>query len=80
MEGIIAAGLGRARPRRQPLLALVEDRPIPRARMSDSIPPPQATSARPNHAARHNAATVRSDRRGALGTRLGHADDDQHKT
>ena len=42
MEGIITAGLGRARPRRATLLALVEDRPHPRARAVVSIPPSQA--------------------------------------
>ena len=46
---------------------------------SDSIPPSQATDSCPNHEA-HNAATVRGDRRGALGTRLGHADDGLDQT
>ena len=79
MEVIITAGLGRARPRRQLLLTLREDRPTLRARAVVSIPPPQATSARPNHAARHNAATVRSDRRCPLRVGVGHADDGIHK-
>ena len=80
VEGIIAAGLGRAAPRRQTLLALPEDRPTPRARTSDSIPPPQAASARPNHEAPRSAATVRGDHLCAARARLGHADDHQYQT
>ena len=80
VEGIIAAGLGRAPPKRQSLLALPEDRPTPRALAVDSIPPSQAASARPNHEAHRDTDTVRSDRRGALRVGVGHADDHQHKT
>ena len=80
MEVIITAGLGRARPRRQPMLTLPEDRPTPRARTRDSIPPPQAASSRPNHATRHDTFAVRSDRRCPLRVGVGHADDGLHQT
>ena len=79
MEVIITAGLGRARPRRQLLLTLREDRPTLRARAVVSIPPPQATSARPNHETPCDTATVRGDRRRQVGARLGHADDGIHQ-
>ena len=80
MEVKCAAGLGRAPPRRQTLPALPEDRPTPRARTRGSIPPSQATDRLPNDETPRDAATVRSDRRGALGTRLGHADDGLDQT
>jgi len=80
VEGIIAAGLGRARPRRAPLLALPEDRPTPRARAVVSIPPSQAASARPNHEGHRDTDTVRSDRRRQVGARVGHADDGLDQT
>ena len=80
VEGIIAAGLGRAPPRRQTLLALPEDRPTPRARTLVSIHPPQAASARPNHETPRDAATVRSDRLCAARACVGHADDGLDQT
>ena len=79
VEGIIAAGLGRAPPKRQSLLALPEDRPTPHALAVDSIPPSQAASSRPNHEAPRNAATVRGDRRCPLRVGVGHADDGIHQ-
>ena len=75
MEVIITAGLGRARPRRQPLLNLRENRLTLRARAVVSIPPSQAASARPNHETHRNAATVRGDRRCPLRVGVGHDDD-----
>ena len=75
MEGIIAAGLGRAPPKRQSLLALPEDRPTPRARTSNSIPPSQATDRLPNHETPRDTDTVRGDRRRPLRVGVGHADD-----
>ena len=79
MEVKITAGLGRAPPRRQTLLALLEDRPTRRALAVVSIPPSQAASARPKHETPRDAATVRSDRRRALRVGVGHADDHQHQ-
>ena len=80
MEVIITAGLGRARPRRQPLLTLREDRPTLRARAVVSIPLSQAASARPNHETLRNAATVPNNRLCAARACVGHADDGLDQT
>ena len=62
------------------LLALLEDRPTPRARTLVSIHPPQAASSCPNHATRHDTFAVRSDHRCPLRVGLGHADEHLDQT
>ena len=62
------------------MLALREDRPTPRARTNDSIPPSQAASARPNHETPRDATAVHNNRLCAARARLGHADDGLDQT
>ncbi len=74
------AGAGRGDRRYRPSRGPPEDRPTLRTWAVVSIPPSQAASAGPNHEARCDAFTVRSDRRRQVGARVGHADDGLDQT